>query len=1015
MKKTKRSKIGLFGGIALAIGVSATPAHVYAVTDVSPAASVQQQNSQRVVGVVKDHKGEPIIGAVVTTSGRKTGAVTDVDGRFTINVATGSELQVSCVGFKPTVVRVKGDTNQYNIVMEEDNKALEEVVVVGYGTQKKVNLTGSVASISSDKLANRVGSDVTNMLTGLMPGVTVIQNSSMPGSDQGIMRVRGLGTMGDASAMVIVDGVESSMSSVNPNDIESISVLKDAAASAIYGVRAANGVVLITTKRGSKGRTEVSYDGYVGWQEATRMPKYLDSYNYATLMNEAYANDGTPMPFSEDDLKKFRDGSSPDTHPNSNWLDALLSRSGLFHNHHVSIKGGGDKLTYSLALNYYDKQGLIEKTDFKKFNVRTNIDAQINKRVKLTTDLAMYRSHSTQPADGVDNLMHYAFRETPTTPIQLSNGNYTLFKNEHNSVAYSRIGGTDEAFNTNFQGSLGLQVDIIDGLKLRGLAASTVSLYDNPVHTNSMSFYRAGSDTPVKVTQSRQAESDTKAYEINLQAYLDYHKSFGKHDFGALLGYSQLYQQTRWLGASRKNISNLLNQLDAGEVTGQTTNGTEVEYALRSVFGRLTYAYDNRYLFEANLRDDGTSRFPKNKRFGVFPSFSVGWRISEEKFFKADWVDNLKLRLSWGLLGNQETIDVNGNVNNYPFQNTYVYGYDYSFNNKLYTGISIASPMANNNITWEKTEQWNVGFDATLFKNKLTFAADFFRKETRDILLQLPIPYITGVGAPMQNAGTVLNTGFELQLGHNNRIGDWNYSLNANFSYVHNEITDLKGGDTPGQSVGDPLWSYYGYESEGIFRSAEEIAKHPTQAMGTPVPGDLKYRDLNDDKSVDSRDRRVLGSFFPKIGFGLNFAVQYRNFDLNAVFQGSAAVKGLPVSEIRYAFYNGGKVTDKYLDRWSKDNPNGSMPRLSMKDSKNRVTSSFWVQNAAYLKMRNLQLGYSCPKSLISKFGISRLRVYCSIDNLFTISGFDSVDPEMVSGNYYPLTRNYSFGLNINF
>jgi len=278
MKKTKRTKIGLLGGIALAIGVSATPAHVYAVTDVSPAASLQQQKTQRVVGVVRDHKGEPIIGAVVTAAGRKAGAVTDTDGRFTVEVAPGSELHFTCIGFKPTVVRVNGNTTQYNIVMEEDNQALDEVVVVGYGTQKKVNLTGSVASISSDKLANRVGSDVTNMLTGLMPGVTVIQNSSMPGSDQGIMRVRGLGTMGDASAMVIVDGVESTMSSVNPNDIENISVLKDAAASAIYGVRAANGVVLITTKRGSKGRTDVSYDGYVGWQQATRMPKYLDSY-----------------------------------------------------------------------------------------------------------------------------------------------------------------------------------------------------------------------------------------------------------------------------------------------------------------------------------------------------------------------------------------------------------------------------------------------------------------------------------------------------------------------------------------------------------------------------------------------------------------------------------------------------------------------------------------------------------------------------------------------------------------
>lgn len=982
----------------------------------SQSTAIVQQNAKQITGVVKDATGTPVIGANVVQVGTTNGTITDVDGKFTLNVPVGAKLKVSYIGYNDQQVSV-GNSNNYNITLKEDTEALDEVVVVGYGTQKKVNLTGSVATISAEKLANRTSSNVTNMLTGQMPGVTIIQNSGQPGADAGKLRVRGLGTMGDASAMVIIDGVESSMDSVDPNDIENISILKDAAASAIYGVRAANGVILITTKKGSKGRAIVSYDGYVGWQSASRMPKYLDSYNYAVLMNEAYTNDGLKGPYDETALQKFKDGSDPDFYPNSDWLGTLLSENGLFNNHHLSIKGGGDKVTYSLAFNYHDKDGLIVNTNYNKFNIRANIGAQINKRLKLTTNMAVYRSNMTAPAGGIDNLMHYAFRETPVTPIQLSNGNYALFKNEHNSVAYAREGGTYKEIRSNFQGNVGMELDIADGLKLRGIAASTFNLTDNPKHVNTMTFYQAGSDVPVKQTTNSITEYDIKRTELNLQAYLDYNKTFGKHTVGAMVGYSQIYNQTRYLKAYRKNLpnSNSLDQINAGEVTGQTTYGTEIEYALRSVFGRVNYAYNDRYLFEANLRYDGTSRFPKNNRFGAFPSFSVGWRISEEDFFKAEWVDNLKLRASWGLLGNQETVNSDGSTNYYPYQNTYIFGEDYSFGNQLNPGISISSPMANQNITWEKTDQWNVGVDAALFGNKLTLGADWFRKETRDILLQLPVPNTLGVDAPMQNAGVVRNSGFEFQLGHNNHINDWTYSVGATFSYVTTKIIDLKGGDTPGQSVGDPLWTYYGYVCDGIFQNEEEIKNHPTQTMGTPVPGDLKYRDLNDDKVIDSKDRQVLGSYFPKVNFGLNLSVQYKDFDLSALLQGAVDVKSAPVAEIRYAFYNGGKVTEQHLDRWTPDNPNASYPRLSMSDSKNRVTSSFWMQDASYAKLRNLQLGYSLPKQLISKYGVSRLRVYCSIDNLFMISGFDGVDPESIGGNYYPLTRNYSFGLNVTF
>lgn len=982
----------------------------------SPAIEIAQQNAKQITGTVSDAGGTPIIGANVVQAGTTNGTITDVDGKFALSVPVGSKVVVSYIGYRNQVITV-GTSGNYQIVLKEDTEALDEVVVVGYGTQKKVNLTGSVATLSSEKLSNRTSANVTNMLTGQMPGVTIVQTSGQPGSDAGILRVRGIGTMGNSSAMVIVDGVESTMSSVDPNDIENISVLKDAAASAIYGVRAANGVVLITTKKGAKGRAIVSYDGYVGWQSASRLPNFLDSYNYALLMNEAYMNDGLSAPYDNTALQKFKDGSDPDNYPNSDWLGALLSENGVFNNHHLSIKGGTDKVTYSVAFGYHDKDGLIPNTNFNRFSTRLSLEAKINKRLKLTSGLAVFRSNQTSPAAGTSNLIHYAYRETPVTPIQLSNGNWTLFKNEHNSVAEARDGGYSKLTDNNFQGNVGMELDIIDGLKLRGIAATTFDMRDNPTHAYTVNYYQAGSDTPVKTTTNSLTESDTKEIELNLQAYLDYNKSFGKHNIGALLGYSQIYNQYRYLTGYRKNLpeSNTLHQINAGETTGQITTGTETEYALRSVFGRINYAYNDRYLFEANLRYDGTSRFPKHNRFGAFPSFSVGWRISEEEFFKVDWVDNLKLRASWGLLGNQETVDTYGYTTYYPYQTIYEFGYDNTFGGVVSPGVSIGSVMANENISWEKTGQWNFGLDAAFFGNRLTFGFDWFRKETRDILLQLPVPTMLGVSAPMQNAGKVRNTGIELQVGHNNRVGDWSYSIGANFSYVSTKITDLKGGDTPGQSVGDPLWTFYGYVCDGIFQTQQEIDSHPTQMTGTPVPGDLKYRDLNGDNVIDSNDRQVLGSYFPKINFGLNLSVQYKGIDLSALLQGAAAVKGMPVSEIRYAFYNGGKVNEMQLNRWTPENPNATYPRLSMSDSRNRVTSSFWVQDASYAKLRNLQVGYTLPAVWTSKFGVSRLRVYCSMDNLFTISGFDGADPEGGSFNYYPLTKSYSFGLNVTF
>lgn len=979
---------------------------------------VNQQNSKKISGTVTDAQGEPVIGANVIESGTTNGVITDLDGKFTLQVPEDAMLQISFIGYVAQEVSVKNQSDMV-IILKEDFQKLDEVVVVGYGTQKKVNLTGAITSVKADDLENRTSSNVVNMLTGQLPGVTIMQNSGQPGEDVGTLRVRGIGTLGNSDAMVVVDGVESSLSNIDPNDIENIAVLKDAAASAIYGVRAANGVILVTTKKGKIGRPVVSYNGYTGWQAASRMPDYLSSADYATLLNEAYRNDGLPDRYSSDEIEKFRNGSDPDHYPNSNWQDALLSESGFFHNHYLNLSGGTENTQYSVSLGYHEKGGLIPNSSFNRYNLRTNIDTKVTNRLKVNLNLALSRDRTLSPTTKAGTLFYWNLRETPTSPIQFSNGHYGLHLNEHNSVAFAKNGGTNKKYKNDVQGNLGFTYEIIEGLVLRGSAATRFNLTDTYQDTKSMNFYSADLPDPIKTTRSEVYNQDDKMLEINLQAYLDYKKTIGRHDFSGLLGYSQIQNELKILYAGRKDLpeNNSLGQVDAGDINTQETKGYRRDYALRSVFGRVNYAYDGRYLFEANMRYDGTSRFPKNNRFGLFPSFSAGWRISEEAFFNSSFIDNFKIRASWGKLGNQE-------IGDYAFLNTYVFGQNYPYNNILAPGISINETMENRDITWEKTTQVDVGFDADFWNGKLSVTFDYFNKVTDDILLDIPAPYMLGVKPPTQNAGSVLNRGVELLLTHRNQIKDFRYSTSFNFSYIHNEITDLKGADQPGRSVGDPVNNIYGYVVDKIFDSQEEIDRSPTQIWGA-LPGDFKYKDLNGDNVINDQDRKSLGSDFPKIFYGFRLELGYKNFDFSTLLQGAGKVHAIVRGEINKAFLNGGNVTSKHLDRWTPENLSASYPRLTIKDAtRNNYDSSYWMQDASYLKMRNLQVGYTLPGRIVNQAGLSRLRVYFSADNLLTITSFEGVDPEAGVRNntdsedkrsYYPLTKSFSFGINASF
>ncbi len=976
----------------------------------------RQQQQRAITGVVTDNLGEPVIGANVIEKGTTNGVITDMDGNFALTVSDNAVIQISYIGYIPQEIPV-GNRITFRISLKEDSQNLDEVVVVAYGTQKKVNLTGAITSIKADNLENRPSSNVVNMLTGQLPGVTVIQNSGQPGEDVGTLRVRGIGTLGNSEAMVIVDGIESSMNNVDPNDIENIVVLKDAAASSIYGVRAANGVILVTTKKGTIGKPVISYNGYTGWQSASRMPDFLNSADYATLLNEAYSNDGLPAPYTGDEIEKFRNGSDPDHYPNSDWAKALISESGFFHNHYLNMAGGTENTQYSVSLGYHEKGGIIPNSSYNRYNLRSNIDTKVNDRLSVYLNLAMSRDRTLAPTTDIGTLFYWNLRETPTTPIQFSNGNYGLHLNEHNSVAFARNGGTNKKYKNDLQGNIGFSYKIIEGLLLKGSAATRFNLTDIYQDTKSMNFYTADLPDPVKTTRSEVYNQDDKMLEINLQAYLDYSKTIGKHDIKGLLGYSQIQNEWKTVYAGRKDLpeNNSLGQINAGDINTQETKGYRKDYALRSVFGRVNYSFDDRYLLEANMRYDGTSRFPKNNRFGVFPSFSAGWRISEEAFFNSPVVDNLKIRGSWGKLGNQE-------IGDYAFLNTYVFGMNYPFNNILAPGISINETMENKAITWETTTQVDVGVDADFWNGKLSVTFDYFNKVTDDILLNLPAPYMLGVKPPMQNAGSVVNRGVELLLTHRNQVKDFRYSASFNFSYIHNEITDLKGSDQPGRSVGDPINNIYGYVVDKIFDSQEEIDNSPTQIWGAK-PGDFKYKDLNNDNVIDDKDRKSLGTYFPKIFYGFRLEFGYKQFDFSTLLQGAGAVNAIVRGEIDKAFLNGGKVTSKHLDRWTPGNTSASYPRLTIKDAtRNNYDSDYWMQNASYLKMRNIQVGYTLPQHVISKIGLSRLRVYFSGDNLLTITSFDGVDPEASynptgegHSSYYPLTKSFSFGINASF
>ena len=1008
-QKRKRPLRLILSGLMLMLGISAFA------------------QKQTVRGTVKDSHGDPVMGATVILDG-KSAAVTDIDGVFTIEAQKDQKVEVRSVGFKPATKAVGGAALE--VVLQEDGVELENIVVVGYATQKKANLTGSVASIDAKELEARPINNVQSALQGMMPGVTITGTNGAPGMDAGSIRVRGTGTLNSASPYILVDGVETgTLSSIDPNDIESISVLKDAASAAIYGSKASNGVILVTTKGGGAGKPKITYNGSVSFQNATNMIERLSSADYAEMYNYALQADGKAARFSEEEIQKFRDGTDP-AYPNTDWY-GLAYKTGALQRHNVNISGGNQYVRYMASAGYLKQDGILPNAGREQFNGRTNLSMDINDHLTARLNMAYtknaYDDASSAYAGGSsDQLVRQLNLIAPWIPARNADGTWGSIS-DGNPIAWIDNGIKVSRDNRNFSGLLGLDWKIADGLTATANASFVANTQD---YNYFQPYFRYNADKATDPSQLTNTayQWDRKTFE----ALLNYGKTFGReHNFKAMLGWHAEGYSYKELKAFRKNFPlNILTDMDAGEKSSQANEGYTRQLNMLSYFGRVNYDYAGRYLLEANLRADASSRFADGHRWGYFPSFSAGWRISEEAF-AADhkgWLNNLKLRASWGMLGNQDALD-----EYYPAINTYSLDTAYPIGGALKSGY-VQSGYKLATISWEKATTWGVGLDFA-FINKIFGSIDYYNRKTSDIIMKMKTPKEFALGDYYDNIGSMRNSGVELSVQYNDKWGDWTFGAGANFAYNNNEILAL----TPGtefietgynqrNAPGHAFNTYYVYKSDGFFQSDQEAAEF-TEKYGNPFgkqfrAGDIRYVDVDGNGKLDSDDRYYADSSEPVYTFALNLTAGYKGFDISAFFNGAAGMSRYFDAHEVYGNFSGDAAHPATIwkDAWSETNKGGSMPRIfestNSPSSSRTAVADFWLEDCSYLRLKNLQVGYTFGKALTAKAGIDNLRVYYSVENLFTLDGMRiNIDPEATSQRLssYPLLRTHAIGLSITF
>lgn len=992
--------------------------------------SVNAQNID-VSGTVTDDTGMSVIGATVVVEGNfEKGTVTDIDGKYLLNgVPSNARLQYSYVGMETQTISVNGKTI-IDVVLSADVAILDELVVVGYGTTKKVNLTGSVAAVKFDDLANTPIANTANMLQGRLPGVVLTTNGAQAGKDNPQIRIRGIGTLSDNNdPMVLIDGVESSISQiaqVGPNDIENVSVLKDAASASIYGVRAANGVILITTKRGRNQKTKINYSGSVALQRPNILADYLNSPDWALVFNEAK---GAEI-YTPDMIQKLKDGSDPDNFANTNWMKEMF-RTAPMHQHHLSVNGGNEHTKFMFSTQFLDQKGIMYNTGNKRYSFRSNIDSNLG-IVNLGLNLSGSKQDIQEPLASVtgDGLMRMITWFTrPTVPVKYANGHYafndgtslshTIFKNPIEDI----YRGEKTQEHTRFDVNAFAGVQIMEGLNFRTNLAYKLNRQDVTAFSpTSKKFNSKGEQLTHNKTNSL-TDSYVKSTTLLNENILEYSALFGMHDISVLAGHSTQSSRTDVGSSSIQDFPNdNIYEIDGGSAN-PSVSGSAYENTLQSFFGRVNYNYDSRYLLEMNIRHDGSSRMPSSHRYATFPSFSAGWNIDRESFMDdVNFLSGLKLRGSWGKLGNQE-------IGNYAFVQSLVVGGNYYFGDNLSTGLRKPS-IANDKLKWETTTITDVGVDVSFLNNKFSFTFDWFNKETSDILLRLAMPpsFLGSLAAPYQNAGVVENKGWELSGNYRDMNDDFSWDIGFNVSSVSNKIVDNKGIDVFGENTinreGYAIHSYYGLNSIGMYRTEADLNRTTnvdgsdvvvTQFGEKPKLGDIMYEDVNGDGNVNDDDRAILGNPFPKLQYGINLGFAYKNFDLGMFWQGVAGIDRYNWEQTTLS--NGGNMTTRWLDRYTATNTDGSMPRLG--GNNNDKYSSFWLSKADYLRLKSLEIGYTFNMNELKVVGIESVRAYIAASNLLTFTSLDNFDPEKTSSDMrndvHPNTQTFSFGINVSF
>jgi len=1005
-----------------------------------------------VTGNVSAENNVPLPGVSVNVKGSSTGTITDAAGKFSIRVNEGTTLVFSFVGYEENQVVVNSEKSAAHIQMVAGSSTLNDVVVVGYGTQKKTTLTGAVVAVNGDELQKSAAPNVSNSLVGRLPGLVVVTRTGEPGNDASLLRIRGVNTLGDNSPLVVVDGIPNrDLNRIDPATIESITVLKDASA-AIYGSQAANGVILVTTKRGRSGKPQIQINLTQGWNQPTVLPKMADAANYAQMINEIKLNLGQPAKYTPEDIQKYKDGSDPWGHPNTDWFKATIKPWSLQQYASVTLSGGNDRIKYFVSggTNYEDGIFYNSATFYKQGNFQSNLDAKISDNIHLSADLSGREQDNHYPGangagsgGGALNTWWALNRQYPYLPAYWPNGLPGPDVEYGQNPVVTTTDATGYQLDKTYilQSNLKLDVNIpwVKGLSVSGNVSFDKNIlnhkqFEKPwyVYTWDGLTYDAN-QVPVLVkgmrgvTDARLWQGMLDGSSTTVKGLINYQHSIGeRHNIKVLLGTERTSGDSSMFNAYRRYFtSTAIDQMFAGGNLLKDNSGAATHSSRLSYFGRFNYDYEGKYLAEFVFREDGSFIFPEGSQYGFFPGVSLGWRVSQENFWKNNIpvVNELKIRGSWGRTGNDR-------IAPYQYAANYSYNGTYTFNQNTVVNTTNQIRTPNPNITWEVADQTNIGFDAQMFDGKVSLSADYFYNKRSNILWwkNASVPSSTGLSLPQQNFAKTANQGFEFVVGYNNHIGDFTYGISFNGSYAKNKI--LFWDETPGipayqQSTGHPMNSMLYYHAIGIFRDQAAVDKYPH--WDGAQPGDVVFEDVNGDGAINGLDQvRDYKTDIPTFTAGASLNLGYKNFDLSLLVQGAA---GAERAYTEFSGEAGNFRMENVTGRWTPDNMDAKKPRAWNRSAQYWMTdgwpnNTYWVRSSDYIRLKNLQIGYSLPAKMMKKIGIDGLRIYASGLNLLTLTSFKDFDPEApnsdpnsiwVNSEVYPLNKNLSFGLTVTF